>query len=344
MDVVGNPGYIVGLEHHRQKELLLRLGKGQLDLFARQGSYQWEEDGVRYVGYYSEARQYRESRRRERKMEEVEGQLSDLQQTAAKGRYYTRNRLWEKVAGLLDAASVRDLWNVSMEPLDDVDGPDEKTRIELQFSRDEMAIRRRKAMEGRYVLATTLSEEEKGVEQLLEDYKRLQRVERGFRHIKSYLKVRPIYHSLWRRIRAQVLVCFLAYRLVWQMEQELREVGIGAEVETVLQRWDQLRLTEMRVEAGEETRTQWSWSLGQVGRQVQEEIQEAGLGGHWPTTERVETAVVYPTRPSYITETHPRGHSTPFKALVAPAIQGDKLAKSLCHAILNRKNHFCPRE
>lgn len=269
--------YIVGLEYHRQKELLLGLGKGQLDLFAEEGSYEWQEGGVRYVGYYSERRQYRESRRRKRKTEEVEEQLSHLQRTAARGRYYTRNRLWEKVTDLLDWAGVRDLWNIQMEALDEGCEPDEKTRIKLEFSRNDVAIRKRKAMEGRYVLATTLSEEEKSAEQLLSDYKRLQQVERGFRHIKSYLKIRPIYHRLWRRIRAHVLVCFLAYRLVWQMERELREAGITAEVETVLQRWDQLRLSEMRVEVGEETRTQWSWSLGQVGRQVQEEIEQAGV-------------------------------------------------------------------
>ena len=297
LDAITEAGYdyIVGLEYHRQKRLLLGLGKGQLDLFAEQGSYEWQEDGVRYVGYFSERRQYRESRRRERKIEETEEELSRLQQTARKGRYYTPRRLREKVANLLEWAGVRDLWNVEIEPMDETQGPDEKSRIALAFSPNEVAIERRKAMEGRYVLATTLDEDERSAEDVHEDYKRLQRVERGFRHIKSYLKIRPIYHRLWRRIRAHVLICFLAYHLVWRMETELREAGITTEVETVLRRWDQLRLSETTVEVAGESRTQWSWSLGQLGREVRKEIKQAGM---WRSLAAYRRGISIPTAPA----------------------------------------------
>ena len=81
--------------------------------------------------------------------------VSHLQRTSAKGRYYTRNRLWNKVTDLLDWAGVRDLWNIQMEVLDEECEPDEKVPIKLQFSPGEVAIRRRKAMEERFVLATS---------------------------------------------------------------------------------------------------------------------------------------------------------------------------------------------
>lgn len=279
LDAICQAGYdyIVGLEYHKKKDLLVNLGEGQLDLFAQKGAYEWEEDGIRYVGYYSERRHHREKQRREEKMKETEEELKRLQGTAKKGKYYSVGSLREKVGGMLRDAGVRALWDFNVEAIGQIEDDQEKTRANLTFSRNAGAIKVRKAMEGRYLLATTIGEEQKSAEKLEADYKRLQKVERGFMHIKSFLKIRPVYHRLRRRIRAHVLICFLAYYLVWQMETELREAGIGREVEAVLERWDQLQLSQTTVHVGGQSRTDWAWSMGQLGREVREEITQAGI-------------------------------------------------------------------
>jgi hypothetical protein len=87
--------------------------------------------------------------------------------------------------------------------------------------------------------------------------------------IKSYLKLRPIYHYKRRRVRAHVLICFLAYFLAKQMELELRAVGEHREVELLLRRWDHLKVNPIWIELGEERRTEWQWTLGEVGQGVQ---------------------------------------------------------------------------
>jgi hypothetical protein len=45
-------------------------------------------------------------------------------------------------------------------------------------------------------------------------YKQLLQVERGWRDLKTHLELRPVYHRLEHRIRAHVLLCWLALLLV----------------------------------------------------------------------------------------------------------------------------------
>ncbi|HSW63610.1 MAG TPA: hypothetical protein VLH56_09925, partial [Dissulfurispiraceae bacterium] len=70
--------------------------------------------------------------------------------------------------------------------------------------------------------------------------------------------------------------CFLAYYLVQQMELELRALGEQREVELLLRRWDQLKVSRVWIELGEEHRTEWQWTLGEVGQGIQKELQQVG--------------------------------------------------------------------
>ena len=269
--------YIIGLEWHKKKDLLLSLSRGQQELFVREGVYEWEEDGVRHVGCYSECRRHRESRRREEAMEEARQELQNLMKSASQGRYYTRQRLWEKVRELLRKRKITSLWNITVEPLEDVEDPDKKILLNLSFSENQMEIKKRRAMDGCYIVTTTVDREEMCSQDVIKNYKSLQRVERGFRNIKSFIKIRPIRHRLWSRIRAHVLICFMAYYLVWWMKQELKEQGITTEVETLLQKWDQLGLSQTTVVTSEQKVTQWNWTLGKEGQRIKAEIENAGL-------------------------------------------------------------------
>ena len=83
---------------------------------------------------------------------------------------------------------------------------------------------REKRMEGRYVITTT----EKNIDVLdaVRTYKDLTDVERGFRHLKDVLAVRPIYHRVESRVRAHIFVAALALLLERLLERRLKEAGI----------------------------------------------------------------------------------------------------------------------
>ena len=269
--------YIIGLEWHKKKKLLLGLSTGQQELFVKQGVYEWEEDGVRYIGCHSEQRAHRDRKQRDEAMQKVQDELENLKKTTSQGRYYTEGRLREKVNNLLKWHKVSELWNINISPLEEYESGDQKALLELEFHRNKLQIERRQALEGRYVIATTVEGERMSPQDVIVSYKNLQKVENGFRHIKSFMKIRPIYHRLWPRIRAHVLICFLAYYLTWWIGRELREAGITTEPERVLEYWDQLRLSRTTVETSEGSVAQWNWTLGEVGRKIQSEIKEAGL-------------------------------------------------------------------
>jgi transposase len=81
------------------------------------------------------------------------------------------------------------------------------------------------ALDGLYVIRTSLSEEQANNEQAVRHYKKLANVERAFRAIKTVdLKVRPIHHHLENRVRAHIFLCTLAYYIEWHMREAWRTI------------------------------------------------------------------------------------------------------------------------
>lgn len=95
----------------------------------------------------------------------------------------------------------------------------------LHWERDPERIQRDAALDGIYVLRTTVSEQHLDSAQTVLAYKRLAAVERAFRSLKSVdLHVRPIHHRLPDRVRAHVFAAMLSYYVEWHMRQALAPV------------------------------------------------------------------------------------------------------------------------
>lgn len=96
------------------------------------------------------------------------------------------------------------------------------TAAGLSFQRDAERIARDAALDGIYVLRTSLDSQRLDTAETVRSYKRLAQVERAFRLLKSLaLEIRPIHHRLADRVRAHVLVCLLAYYVEWHMRRVL---------------------------------------------------------------------------------------------------------------------------
>jgi transposase len=92
----------------------------------------------------------------------------------------------------------------------------------LSYQRDDQRIARDAALDGIYVLRTSLAAERLDAARTVRSYKRLAQVERAFRVLKSLeLEIRPIHHRLASRVRAHVLICLLAYYVEWHMRRAL---------------------------------------------------------------------------------------------------------------------------
>jgi Transposase DDE domain len=81
------------------------------------------------------------------------------------------------------------------------------------------AIAAEAALDGLYVVRTSVSQERLDAPAVVETYKRLSSVERDFRALKGDdLAVRPIFHWREDRVRAHLFLCFLAAYVRWHLE------------------------------------------------------------------------------------------------------------------------------
>lgn len=76
------------------------------------------------------------------------------------------------------------------------------------------------ALDGLYVIRTSVSADAMDAPDVVRAYKRLAQVERDFRSLKSVdLELRPIRHRRQERVRAHALICMLACYLVWHLRK-----------------------------------------------------------------------------------------------------------------------------
>ena len=91
-------------------------------------------------------------------------------------------------------------------------------------------------LDGKYLLRC--SDPTLSAEDIALGYKQLLAVERGWRDMKTTLELRPVYHRLEDRIRAHVILCWLALPLIriaetttghtWQnLREDLQELHVG---------------------------------------------------------------------------------------------------------------------
>ena len=101
--------------------------------------------------------------------------------------------------------------------------------FELDIEEDAFGYRRKPesiaaeaALDGLYVVRTSLARRRLDAEGAVRAYKRLSAVECAFRSLKTVdLKVRPVFHRTAERVRAHVLLCMLAYYVEWHMRRAL---------------------------------------------------------------------------------------------------------------------------
>jgi hypothetical protein len=94
------------------------------------------------------------------------------------------------------------------------------TDSSFSFERDHAGIAAEAALDGIYVLRTSVPAADLDAAGAVAGYKNLAHLERDFRSIKTDdLDLRPIHHRLTDRVKAHVLICLLACYLTWHLRQ-----------------------------------------------------------------------------------------------------------------------------
>ena len=110
---------------------------------------------------------------------------------------------------------------------------------------DEAAIKNAEALDGTLVLLTNV--DDFSAAEILQRYKSLADIERGFRVLKSDLEIAPVFHRLPERIRAHALICFLALVMHRVLRMRLKASGDSASPKTALEMLRPLQRHRVRI-------------------------------------------------------------------------------------------------
>ena len=178
----------------------------------------------------SRDRQQKEQAMHQRFIERMETHLEKMQQSAASGRLKDlalaqrrlgriQQRYW-RAAGAFDVKITA------------IDHPTGKAKLAVQYTRNGPWTDWSALSEGCYLLRTNLT----GVDPqtLWKRYIQLTEAEWAFRIAKDELVIRPIWHQKPDRVKAHILVCFLAYVLWKTLAQWMHRAGLGDAPRTVL--------------------------------------------------------------------------------------------------------------
>jgi transposase len=104
---------------------------------------------------------------------------------------------------------------------------------QLSWTINEAHLEQARLMDGKLMLVTNV--EDLTPTEVVQRYKSLADIERGFHVLKSEIEIAPMFHRLPERIRAHALICFLALVLHRVMRMRLRAAGHGASPERALE-------------------------------------------------------------------------------------------------------------
>ena len=100
----------------------------------------------------------------------------------------------------------------------------------FEFKRLDAQIAAEAALDGIYIIRTSVPKKHMTSAEAVRSYKALAEVERAFRSMKTIdLQIRPIHHRLETRVRAHIFLCMLAYYVEWHMREAWRELMFADE-------------------------------------------------------------------------------------------------------------------
>jgi transposase len=131
----------------------------------------------------------------------------------------------------------------------------EMAESQFHFEIDEEKVSAEAALDGIYVIRTSLADE-LSAEDAVRHYKALSQVERAFRSIKTMdLEVRPIHHYQEQRVRAHLFLCMLAYYVKWHMMEAWRALLFADEDQQAKRERDPVAPAERSAEAEEKAQS-----------------------------------------------------------------------------------------
>lgn len=156
--------------------------------------------------------------KRQSLIEATERELAKVQTMVGSGKLTGKDKIGVRTGRVVNKYKVAKHFELTIE---------DKT---FSYERKQDRIASEAALDGLYVIRTSLAAKRMETDDCVRSYKSLVNVERAFRSLKTVdLKIRPIHHRLEDRVRAHILLCMLSYYVEWHMREAWRELTFADE-------------------------------------------------------------------------------------------------------------------
>ncbi len=207
---VGGVGWISALRSS-QIEALVHSGDLQLGIFDQRNLAEIASPkfpGERLVVCKNPALAQDRARTREELLLATERELDKVVAAGQAGRLKAKDRTGLRVGKIIGRYKVGKHFKLDI------------SDHRFNYQRDVEGIVSEVALDGIYVIRSSVVAGKLGAEELVRSYKLLAGVERAFKTLKSIdLQVRPVHHRLADRVRAHIFLCMLAYYVRWHLER-----------------------------------------------------------------------------------------------------------------------------
>ena len=144
-------------------------------------------------------------------IESIEKQFAKLIQKIDKGSLHGQDAIGVRVGKVINKYKVGKHFELDIRDND------------FNFEINQDKVRKEAALDGIYIIRTSLPKERMDADETVLSYKLLSQAERAFRSFKTVdLMVRPIRHRLEDRVKAHIFLCMLAYYVQWHMMEAWR--------------------------------------------------------------------------------------------------------------------------
>jgi transposase len=156
--------------------------------------------------------------KRESLLESTEKNLEKVRRSVANARLRGQDEIGVRVGKVVNQYKVAKHFRLTI------------TDDTFVFERNPESIAAEAALDGVYIIRTSVPAARMDAAECVRRYKSLAQVERAFRSLKTIdLKVRPIHHRLADRVRAHIFLCMLAYYVEWHLREAWRELMFADE-------------------------------------------------------------------------------------------------------------------
>lgn len=195
---------------------LVEQGAIQLGLFDERNLFELSHTdypGERLIACRNPELADRRAKKRQSLLDATKAKLQKLSKRVESGKLRGAAAIGVKVGRVLNAHKVGKHFDVEI------------TDDGLLYSVNESRVAAEAALDGIYVIRTSVPDKKLAASAVVQTYKSLSSVERAFRSLKTIdLHVRPIRHWNPGRVRAHIFLCMLAYYVQFHMQEAWRSL------------------------------------------------------------------------------------------------------------------------